>query len=265
MQLDKILVSKLVAASQFGYYMVATNVATLVYNASLPIYISIFPHFAKLAHRNESDQVKKDFHFYSSLLSTVMIPFSAIVFFAAEEVLWLWTKDKMLVHATAPILRIMIVATTLNALITTVHTLLHAYSRVRLMLYIHMISFLLIVPLTLLLVNLFGVKGGAWSLAILCSANFLIQAPVIFRNLKLKSVTLNWYFRDTFQCILGVSLVAFIGTYYWVPAESGWEKYLLLVRLSIIAAVCYVVALLSNDFLRKRMFSRLFNRNRSDR
>jgi O-antigen/teichoic acid export membrane protein len=258
LQMDKILVSKMVRPSQFGYYMVASNVATLVYNASLPMYMSIFPHFAKLAHEEKKEQLTKDFHFYSKLLATILLPFSAIIFFAAEEVLWLWTKDKTLAYATAPILQIMIAGTTMNALIMPVHTLLLAFNRVRFMLYSHLTGFIVMVPLTLLLVHLFGVKGGAWSIATLYSGYFFIQVIMIFRNLGMKSVALTFYTRDILQCWLPVSLFVFLATRYGLSLPATWTKSDLLLKLSGIGIGAYVVSIISNDFLRKKLIAKLF-------
>jgi O-antigen/teichoic acid export membrane protein len=258
LQMDKILVSKMVRPSQFGYYMVASNVATLVYNASLPMYMSIFPHFAKLAHEEKKEQLTKDFHFYSKLLSTLLLPFSAVVFFAAEEVLWLWTKDRALAYATAPILQIMIAGTTMNALIMPVHTLLLAFNKIRLMLYSHLTGFILMVPLTLLLVHFFGVTGGAWSIAILYSGYFFIQVIMIFRSLGMQNVILNFYMRDILQCWIPVSLFVFLATRYGLSLPTAWTKADLLVKLAAIGLGAYGVSVLSNDNLRKKLTTKIF-------
>lgn len=261
MQLDKILVSKMVKPSEFGYYMVSTNIATLVYNASLPMYMSIFPHFAKLAHQQETEKIKKDFHFYSKLLSTLLLPFSAVIFFASEEVLWLWTKDQSLAYATAPILQIMIVGTTLNALITPVHTLLLAYNRVRFMLYSHLTACLLMVPLTMLLVNLYGVRGGALSVAILYVGYFTLQAIMIFRNLGFQNVLLKWYVNDILICWIAVSVIIFLASRYWLPVNpAAWTKSDLLIKLSVITITGYLVSVLCNDTLRKKISGNVMSR-----
>jgi O-antigen/teichoic acid export membrane protein len=258
MQLDKILVSKMVKPSEFGYYMVAANVAILVYNASLPMYMAIFPHFAKLAHDKQEEQLKKDFHFYSKLLSTLMFPFSAVVFFAAEEALWLWTKDRELARTTAPILRIMIVGTTLNACITTVHTLLLAYNRIRIAFYSNLVACISMIPLTLLLVNMFGVKGGAVSVSILYACYFFVQVIMIFRNLGLQKLTMKWYISDILFILIPVAFAVFLSTHYWLSADTGWTKSVLVIKLSVIAIIAYVVSVISNDLLREKLVGKLF-------
>jgi O-antigen/teichoic acid export membrane protein len=240
--------------------MVASNVAILVYNASLPMYMSIFPHFAKLAYQQETEQLKKDFHFYSKLLNTILFPFSAIVFFAAEEVLWLWTKDRSLAYATAPILQIMIIGTTMNAVITPVHTLLLAYNRVRLILYSHTVACLLMVPLTLLLVSLYGVKGGAMSIAILYAGYFFIQVILIFKSIGMQKLAFNWYIKDVLQFWLPVSIVVFLATRYWLGVPDEWTRTNLLIKLSAIGLVGCLVSLLCNNSLRQKLISKLFSK-----
>jgi O-antigen/teichoic acid export membrane protein len=261
LQLDKILVSKMVKPSQFGYYMVASNVATLVYNASLPMYMSIFPYFARLVHEDKNEELQKDFHFYSKLLATILLPFSAIIFFAAEEVLWLWTKDKTLAYFTAPILQIMIAGTTMNALIMPVHTLLLAFNKVRFMLYSHLTGFIVMVPLTLLLVHFFGVKGGAWSIATLYAGYFFIQVIMIFRNLNMRNMILSFYTRDILQCWIPVSLFVFLATRYGLSLPAAWSKTDLLVKLSGIAVAAFLVSVISNDQLRKKIGAKFLRKS----
>jgi len=85
LQMDKIIVSKMVSDTQFGYYTIATNVAMLVYNISFPLYMAILPHFTKLFFEQQIEKVKEDFHFYARLLSCLLLPFSAVIFFTAKN------------------------------------------------------------------------------------------------------------------------------------------------------------------------------------
>ncbi len=256
-QLDKLLISRMVTATEFGYYILASNVATLVYNASLPMYMSLFPHFSKLVHTGKFEEVKRDFHFYSSMLGVILLPFSGIIFFAAEQVLWLWTKDRALAHQVAPLLRILIVGTTLNALIMPVHLLLLAHNKVRFMFYFHLSTLIVMVPLTILLVKYYGVFGGAIAISFLYLANIFFQALLIFRKIRMRELGLRWYTRDILQTLIPVAIIALLATRFWIGSDGSWSKSELVFKLGIATICAYFLALISNTTVSKPLLLRL--------
>jgi O-antigen/teichoic acid export membrane protein len=200
-QLDKLIISKLVTIEQFGYYTLATNIAMLVFNISLPIYMAMFPSFTALVHNQQQGEVKKQFHFYSKLVAGLILPVSTVIFFFAKEVLLVWTKNPSLASNTAPLLQVLIIGTTLSALMVMPHTLLLANNRIRFMLYSHIIAGICIIPLIIGFIHLFGVKGGAWAVAILYAGYFIIQASLIIRQ-NLEKKAWSWYLQDNLVFLL---------------------------------------------------------------
>ena len=154
----------------------------------------------------------------------------------------------------------MIVGTTMNAVITPVHTLVLAYNRVRLILYSHTVACLLMVPLTLLLVKLYGVKGGAMSIAILYAGYFFIQVILIFKSIGMQKLVFNWYIKDVLQFWLPVSTVIFLATHYWLGIPDEWTRTNLLIKLSAIGLVGCLVSLLCNNSLRQKLMSKLISK-----
>ncbi|MES1217895.1 MAG: oligosaccharide flippase family protein, partial [Bacteroidota bacterium] len=256
LQLDKIIVSKLVSDTQFGYYTIATNVAMLVYNVSFPIYMAILPHFTKLFFENSQQKIKEDFHFYARLLSCLLLPFSIVIFFYSQEFLWLWTKNAELAVAISPVLKLMIAGTTLNAMLMPVHTMLLANNRIRFMLLSHIIAFIVAVPVIILLTLKFGVTGGAISVLLLFAGYVTIQAPLIFNNLKLKDSLLTWYLRDIIFFALPLIVLSLLLTQLKKYIVTAGRLQLFL-ALAIITSVYYCIILLLNKPLFSFVWGRL--------
>ena len=248
-QMDKLIVSKMVSDTEFGYYVIATNVAILVNNVSFPMYMAILPHFTKLFFENRLEEIKREYHFYTRLLSCLLLPFSVVVFFYSKEFLWLWTKNAELSEAVSPLLKLMIAGTTLNALVTPIQTLLLANNRVRFILYSNIIAFAVGIPVIILLTLEFGVRGGATSVMILFGGYFLIQAPLIFRALRLHAALVQWYIKDIAFFLAPLLLLSLILT-RWDKYIISADRWRLFLNLAAIIFFYYVVTLLLNKQLR---------------
>lgn len=259
LQLDKLIVSKLVSDTSFGYYTIATNVSILVYNVSFPLYMAILPHFTRLFFENKMEDVKREFHFYARLLSCLLLPFSTVIFFYSEEFLWLWTKDAELASSISPILKLMIAGTTLNAMLMPLHTMLLANNRVRFMLYSNAIAFVLAIPVIILLTLKWGVLGGAISVVTLFGGMVAIQGSLIFYNLKLKDSLVQWYLRDIlyFATPLVALALILVQLKKHIVTTDRWQLFL---TLGVITIIFYVISLSMNRqllaFLRNRLLRR---------
>jgi O-antigen/teichoic acid export membrane protein len=248
-QMDKLIVSKLVSDTQFGYYIIAGNVAILVNNVSFPMYMAILPHFTKLFFENRREEIKKEYHFYTRLLSCLLLPFSVVVFFYSKEFLWLWTKNAELSEAVSPILKLMIAGTTLNAMVAPIQTLLLANNKVRFILFSNLVGFVLAIPVIILLTLKFGVTGGATSVLVIFAGYFAIQAPMIFRKLQLKNSLFQWYLKDILFFLAPLLILSFILAQLnkYIITADRWRLFL---NLSAIILFYYGVTLLLNKQLR---------------
>lgn len=255
-QLDKIIVSKMVSDTTFGYYSIANNIAMLVYSISLPMYMAIFPHFTKHVQDKNEKLLTADFHYYAKLLSTLLLPFGVIIIFNAETVLHLWLKQGEIAEKSAVILQWLMCSTICNALMMPVHTLLVAKVRIRFMIYSQIIELICMVPVMYVLINKFGVKGGAMGMFILYFCYLLVQAPLIFRTIKSNHLTLTWYLKDILLflpplILIGWGFQTFIFPYF-STSNFGIFSYLVLLFL-----LCYATSFAINRSLFIQLISRL--------
>ena len=248
-QMDKVIVSKMVSDTQFGYYIIAGNVAILVNTLSYPLYMGILPHFTKLFFENRKEEIKKDYHFYTRLLYCLVLPFSIVIFFYSKEFLWLWTKNSQLADSISPILRLMIAGTTLNAMVVPIQTLLLAANKVRFILYSNIAAFILAIPVIMFLTIRFGVTGGAISVLVLFGGFFLIQAPLIFRVLRMQDGLIRWYLKDVL--FFAIPLVAIsLGLAQFNSRIITTDRWQLFWNLAAITVSFYGITFLMNKRLR---------------
>jgi O-antigen/teichoic acid export membrane protein len=247
-QLDKIIVSKMVSDTMFGYYAIANNIAMLVYSISLPMYMAIFPHFTKQVQENNDIVLAKEFHYYAKLLSTLLLPFGVIVVFNAPLLLQLWTSNSAIVSNSSEILQWLICGTMCVALIMPVHTLLHAKVRIRFMIYSQLVELILTIPVIYFLIGKYGVKGGAMGMCVLYLGYLFIQGPLILKIINLKQVIISWYINDILIFLPPLIIVAYFFKTILLPHFLS-NEFSQIIYITILILVSYLVSFAFNRVL----------------
>ena len=255
-QMDKIIVSKIVSDTEFGYYNIANNIAMLVFSISLPIYMALFPHFTKQVQEGNKDKLSADFHYYARLLSSLLLPFGIIIIFNAKAVLLLWLKDEVIAAKAAVILQWLMAGTVFNALMMPVHTLLLANSKVRFMLISQVIELVCMFPIMLIMVNKFGVMGGAAGVFILFFGYFLIQAPLIFRTTHFTHLVVNWYLKDILFFLVPLTGITVFSEKFIFPYFDN-DRLHTVIYFGIVFIISYGYSILSNRLLRDKIAGKI--------
>ena len=255
-QMDKIIVSKMVSDTEFGYYSIANNIAMLVFSISLPIYMAIFPHFTREVQAGNNDKLTADFHYYSRLLSALLLPFGLVIICNAKIVLLLWMKNEVIASKSSVILQWLMAGMVCNALMMPVHTLLLAKARVRFMVFSQVAGLVIMLPLMFILVNKYGTQGGAMGVFILFLGYILIQAPLIFRATNFKYLAINWYFKDVLFYLLPLLLIAVYFQQY-VYSYFNDTRIHILIYLAIVFMISYGFSMAINGVLLRKIINKI--------
>ena len=205
-QLDKIILSKMLTLEMFGYYMLAFSVANSLNNFSTPIFSALFPKFTQLVTSGDMNGLASLYHKGTRLLSTLMLPVAITVIFFSEEILALWLNDPVLSENTQAILVLLMIGTSMSAIMAMPYALQLAHGWTRFSIYKNLIALTFLLPLLLLLVGWYQGIGAAVVWLILNLGYLAIEVPIMHRRL-LKTEMRNWYQRDIIQPLLLVTVV----------------------------------------------------------
>jgi len=194
-QLDKVILSKWLPLTAFGYYTLATTVGAAVTSLGAPIYAAVFPRLSQLHANGDEPGLARLYHKTSRLMSLLMIPIGLVLGLFALPILTLWLHDAGIAEKVAPILRVMIVGTVANAVMMVPLALQLAYGWTRLSIYKNIIAVLLFVPMLLGLVAHYGALGAAISWAVL-NLGYVAFEPVMMHRRLLRSEMRAWYLHD---------------------------------------------------------------------
>jgi O-antigen/teichoic acid export membrane protein len=235
-QIDKIILSKMLSLSAFGYYTLASMLAGALYTLVSPITQAWFPRLTQLHESGNSAELVQKFHQGAQLVSVIAGSASLVMIFQGETFLRLWTQDVALAAKVAPLLSLLALGYLLNTLMWIPFETQLAHGSVKLPVKINIIAVIFIVPATLLLTPHFGSQGAAWAWVLLNTGYVLIGVHFMFHKV-LPDEKWNWYFHDVMKPLLPTAVAMSLVAPLVSQANTSFGQILVLLVYSVIA-VC---------------------------
>jgi O-antigen/teichoic acid export membrane protein len=183
MQLDKLLVSKLAALDDLGYYLVANTVAGAIYLMAAPITLAVAPRMIELIARSEHEGLATTYHAASQWLAVVIVPAGLLMAAFSQPLLLAWTADPHTADQVAPLLTVLAVGTLCNCLMSVPYTAQIAHGWTAFPIRVNAVAIAIIIPAILWAVPRFGALGAAWAWLALNAGYVLIS--VHFMHVRL--------------------------------------------------------------------------------
>ena len=210
-QVDKILLSRLLPLSEYGYYSLAASVAGALYMFITPVTQVLYPRLCELHARNEEFTTIETYHLGAQLISVIAGSVAIVMMLFAESFLRLWTQDPGLAVRIAPILRVLMFGNLLNGLMVMPYQIQLAHGWTSLAVRTNIIAVAIIVPAILYITPRFGAQGAAWVWVGLNAGYMLIGIHFMFRRILITEKW-TWYVKDLLMPLgvgfLGSSLAA---------------------------------------------------------
>ena len=194
-QIDKIVLSKILTLTQFGYYTLAFTIATSITLIASPVSITFFPQFSKLIAGGEQEELKRLYHQACKLISTCIFPICFVLIFFMKDILKIWTNNSVTTENTCLMTQILLSGSLLNSLMVMPYNLLIASGWTRFTIYQNSIAAIILVPLLFLLTNKYGALGATFVWVIVNAGYIFISQPIMHRKL-LKNELFTWYWDD---------------------------------------------------------------------
>ncbi len=226
MQVDKIILSRMLSLEMFGYYILAGTVASVLYQLTGPITQAYYPRFTELVTKGETSGLITIYHQAAQLITVLVVPAALMLIFFGERVLTLWTGNSVLAHNVAPVMALLALGTMLNSLMHIPYMLTLAYGWPGFAVRQNAVAVLLLVPAIILVAPRYGAIGAAWIWIILNGGYVLVGIHFMHTRLLPKEKW-RWYREDVALPGLISALVALL-CWYIVPgvgtkfAECIW-------------------------------------------
>jgi O-antigen/teichoic acid export membrane protein len=205
-QLDKLILSKLLALDQFGYYMLAALVASSLWAIILPINTALFPRFVQLHEQSDEAGLAALYHKACQFMAAALLPAAMILMLFPQELLLVWTRDEVIARNAALLVTLLTFGTAVNGVISVATYLQSAAGWPGLILYTNAALAVVLIPTLLVAVPRFGPVGAAAVWVTINCTYFLVTLPIMHRKL-LRGELARWYVADLILPAVAVTAI----------------------------------------------------------
>ena len=160
-QADKMVLSKMVSLESFGFYMLAWAVVSGFSRIATPIINAFSPQFTTLVAVGDEEGLADKLRFASQLMSTLIIPPTALIFLSSKPVLLIWIGDENTAQGTALILTIMVLGGMFSSCAYPSLSILYSRKQLTPVVVLNVLCVIGLIPLLFLSVYYFETTGAA--------------------------------------------------------------------------------------------------------
>lgn len=194
-QVDKLLLSKFITLEMFAYYMLASTLAMSLNQLIGPLFDAYYPRYTSYVEQGNFNLLKREYHQSSQIMAIIIIPVALIIVFFSKELLLIWTQNNEVAENTHLLLSILVIGFALNSLLHLPYALQLAYGWTRLSILINSFSLVILLPLLIYTVPIYGSIGAATVWLLFNLATFIVSLHMMNKRL-LKGELLTWCYKD---------------------------------------------------------------------
>ncbi len=255
-QTDKIILSKLLSLTDYGYFSLAVILAGGVSVVSGPISGVLLPRMSRLSAEGDDDGVKHAYSHATQIVTGIAFPVALVLAIFPEAVLLVWTGNPVIATKVAPVLRLYALGNACMAVSSFAYFLQFAKGNLRLHILGSGLFLLLLVPALAWATWRSGMLGAGWAWL---GANLLylvFWVPLVHAKF-LEGYHHRWLTQDVFQIALPTTFLALA-----LKAALVWPqgRGLALSLLTGIGAMLVAVAVAASPWMWSWLRSRLDSR-----
>jgi len=253
-QTDKLLLSRLLALEDFGYYMLAASVSGLLYLLVIPLTQAAYPRLVGLVALQHSVDLAHLYHATAQAATVLIAPMFLLLALHGAGIVYLWSGDPVLAQRSAPLIGILALGAFLNALMYMPAQAQMAYGWTGLLVKLNSSAAVLLIAALLWAIPRFGAIGAAWVWVALNTMYVVVGVSLMHLHI-LKGEQLRWYWKDVTKPLAAGALAASAGLALAPDTLSNRGAWLTYLAVSL--AACFVFSLLAADALRAMLLARL--------
>ena len=208
-QVDKILLSRLLPLKVFAFYALAGVLTNTLYMLTNPISAAFYPQFTELVTRQDTIALRRAYH-QAAQLTVVVVGAAAVVLIVfADSVVHLWTANAQLTMQVAPLLKVMVLGTLVNALVGIPYQMQLAHGWTKLTIKINGVAVVFLIPAILYVVPIYGAIGAAWIWVVLNVGYLIVDIYFMHRRL-IPTEKWRWYREDVAIPLIVATMTALV-------------------------------------------------------
>lgn len=247
-QLDKVILSKVLTLSEFGYYTFAATVAAVLFRLIGPVFTAYYPRLTELVSKKDQAGVINTYHQSSQLMAVVIFPITFMLAFFSKEILELWTHNPVLVLHASLLVSLLAIGNALNGLMHLPYALQLAHGWTKLAFYQNVVAVIVLAPAIYFATLRWGAVGAAAVWIVLNTGYILIGVNVMHRRLLSKEKW-RWYFCDLIKPLSAVVILCVLTRFVMGQGAGAWTTAVVLMTALFATTIA---AIASSSTLRSK-------------
>lgn len=257
LQLDKLLLSRLVSLKDLGYYSLAVTAANVMFMIVVPVAQAVYPQLVKLSSHGDESKMAAVYYKITQLVTVLTASASMLLCFFSGGIIFMWSGNQELVRNIAPLLSILVIGSFLNVLSYLPYQLQVAHGWTSLLLKTNAFVVILLIPSIFVIVPIYGVEGAAWVWVAMNAVYLLLISHFMHRRF-LVDYKWKFYFNDLLLPTLGAVITMILAKQ--LEPQSYDDRLHWLLFLFLTGASAILVSGLLAKSTRERFFRLLGNR-----
>jgi O-antigen/teichoic acid export membrane protein len=249
-QIDKVLLSKLLSLSEYGYYSLAAVSAGALFLIIGPISQSWLPKLTELHVANDQSKLIEKYHQGSQLVTVIMGSAAMIFVFFGETILFLWTKDADLAKKSSVVFRLLSIGNFLNGQTTMPYLMQMAAGKTSLITRINIFAGLFMVPSLIYITPIYGAIGAA-TIWIILNAGYILFGTLFMYRKSLRTEKWKWIINDI---LIPVFAAAITSAVCILIKPDNLTIQLLFLYITLCSILVFVATSFSSFYMRNSIF-----------
>ena len=233
-QIDKLVIVKMLSLKQFGYYSLAGVLSQVPVIIISPILLAILPKMVKLSEMKNKEKLKKLFHIYSFILSSVATSGALVIFLFTKDFILIWTHDVNIANTIEYVTKILLIGGVFLSFQYMPYHLAIANGHTKTSIWFNILSLIIIIPVIFFFVFKFGLIGATFSWLISNIIAFLYLGYILINKFLLHEFN-RWLFYDTIIPLLITFGIGFASYYITNTLPKGYYVLIYSVIIGLIS------------------------------
>lgn len=252
MQIDKVLLSKLLPLESFGYYMVAAALGNGICMLVNPIQTAAFPRLSQIVAVGDDAALRSTYHLLCQIVASVSLPAALVIGLFPHEILMVWIGKPAVAQHAGQLVTFIALGWGFNSLMAMPYALQLAHGWTKLAFYVNLASAVAMIPFVVVSTHYYGALGGALSWAAL-NLIYVLSIPHLMHARLLTTEKWRWFREDVVPQLAVVTvLVGSLRILAPMPVEAPVMTILLLMTTWLLA---YVGCVFASPLLRNAILS----------
>lgn len=254
-QADKLVLSKLLPLTEYGYFTLVAMVAGGVLVISSPISGALLPRLTKLNAEGNAKGLIDLYRSATQLVVAMAVPTALVLSLFSDKVLWVWTGNIVLVEKVAPVLTLYAVGSGISVVAAFPYYLQYAKGNLRLHLLGSLLFVVVFIPTLIYITNSLGMVGAGWSWLAANLIYFLFWIPAIYHKIE-PGLYWPWLIKDVVvtsgpaMAIAGLFRLALV----WPDGRLPMG-----IQLFVVSALLVLVSIASSSAIRSVLVKHFIN------